>query len=85
MIENLDMNICTEILKPNICMACSKVQETNHYVVAERKVIVLCTDCLEKLCIRGIERVGYKKIKIFNKEIFMKGRNKWKTKENITK
>lgn len=85
MIDNLDMNICTEVLKPHLCMACAKVQETNHYVVAENKVIVLCTDCLEKLCKTGLQRVGYKKIKIFNKEIFMKGKNKWEVEENIMK
>ena len=85
MIDNLDMNICTEVLKPNMCMACNNISEVNHYIVAEKKIIVLCTNCLEKLCISGIERIGYKKLKIFNKEIFMKGKNKWEVEENIMK
>lgn len=68
MIDNLDMNICTEALKKNRCMACKKINETNHYIVAEKTVIILCTDCLEKLSIKGIERCGYKEQK--NKIIF---------------
>lgn len=59
MINGLDMNICTESPKLNMCMACKKVSETNHYIVAEKTIITLCTDCLEKLCIKGIERCGY--------------------------
>ena len=60
MINNLDMNICTEVLRKNRCMSCKRITETNHYVVAEKSVIILCSDCLEKLCIQGIERLGYK-------------------------
>ena len=73
MISNLDMNICTEVLKKNRCMSCKQINETNHYIVAEKSIIILCTDCLEKLCIRGIERVGYKSL---NKKIYIKGRKK---------
>lgn len=74
MIDNLDMNICTEVLKENRCMACKNITPKNHHIVAEKTIITLCTDCLEKLCIRGIERLGYKEIKILNKKIFMKGK-----------
>ena len=84
MIDNLDMNICTEVLKINRCMACKNINPTNHHIVAEKTIITLCTDCLEKISIRGIERVGYKKVKIF-KKIFIKGERKWQAIESITK
>ena len=75
MINNLDMNICTEVLKKNSCMSCKKINKTNHHIVAGKSIITLCTDCLEKLCIRGIERVGYKAF--LNKKIYIKGRKKY--------
>ena len=75
MINGLDMNICTESPKLNMCMSCKKVSETNHYIVAEKTIITLCTDCLEKLCIRGIERCGYRKINnIFNRRKIIYGK-----------
>lgn len=60
MINNLDMNICTEVLKDNKCMSCKKINKTNHHIVAEKTIITLCTECLEKLSIKGIERCGYR-------------------------
>lgn len=79
--KDLDMNICTEVLKKNRCMACKKINETNHHIVAKKTIITLCTECLEKLSIVGIERVGYKKI--LNGKFYKRGKNIWK--ENIMK
>lgn len=85
MIEKLDMNICTEAPKENVCMSCKKVNTINHHIVAEKSIITICSNCLEKLCITGIERLGYKKINILNRKIYMKGKEKWQAKENTMK
>ena len=74
MIENLDMNICTEGPIMQKCYSCKTKHSTNHYLVAGDGMIFLCTECLEKICKEGLHRCGYKNIK---NKILIKGRKRY--------
>lgn len=58
--KDLDMNICTETPLEKKCFSCKKIHKTNHYVVAGDGLVMLCTNCLEKMAIRALEKCGYK-------------------------
>lgn len=74
MIDNLDMNICTEAPIIQKCYSCKEKHNVNHYLVAGDGMIFLCTECLEKISLRGLEKCGYKNIK---NKILIKGKRKY--------